>query len=113
MIVHEFSIASQIVETVKEHAKGRAVKTIRLIIGSLSGVQKESLFLYLPELLRASDMEDTDVEARVIRARMECACGHTYETDDLLDACPHCGKYERTIVDGKDCMIENIEVHDG
>jgi hydrogenase nickel insertion protein HypA len=108
--MHEFSIASQIADNIKEHAKGKKIEKINIQIGSLSGVFKESLEFYLQSLLKEFQSEEPVFHFTPVSASMTCECGFQFIAENLLNACPKCRGFKRSITAGKDCFVESIEV---
>jgi hydrogenase nickel incorporation protein HypA/HybF len=110
--MHEYSVATEIAEIVKQTAQGRPVKKISLAIGSLSGIFTDSLLMYLEIVLPDMGMNNVAIETREVPALFACACGNEYKAENIASACPACGGFERTIKAGHDCTVESIEVED-
>jgi hydrogenase nickel incorporation protein HypA/HybF len=110
--MHEYSVATEIASIVQQTAQGRRVKKITLAIGALSGIFSESLLMYLELVLPDMGMDGVRIETKETPAVFACACGNEYKAENMAQACPECGGYERTIKAGHDCIVESIEVED-
>lgn len=112
--VHEFSIATRLVQLVEEQARranAKKVTLVKVVAGKLTGV--------VPELLReafAFCSEGTVAEGAklvVEEAPLRCrcrACGAEYEPESLSLRCPKCGSAEFEIVSGRELLLERVEV---
>ena len=110
--MHEYSVASAIMNTALSAAGKRPVQKLTLRNGALSGVFAESLIMYLEMISEERGMSGLRIEIVPEKARFRCICGTEYESDNFLSACPSCNGYEREIVAGKECRLESIEVDD-
>jgi Zn finger protein HypA/HybF involved in hydrogenase expression len=111
--MHEYGVAAEIVRMVSDRAGGRVIIKVNLQVGDLSGVFCDSLAMYCDLLFR--DLQpDPAVEVAITRvaAAFECSCGTHYTPAAVLDPCPSCNGYERTVTGGDQCRIESIEVED-
>ena len=110
--MHEYAVASNIVDLVLEHSRGKRLEKVNLAIGAMSGIFDESLKMYLELILEEKGQTNVGLVARFIPATFHCACGKEYEAEKMTDACPACGNYDRKLIAGKDCTVESIEVSD-
>ncbi len=110
--MHEYGVALEIAETALKNAGGRRLSKVLLRIGDLSGVFAESLTMYLDLIFREKQKEPVTIVAEKVPARFKCACGAAYSPDKIFDPCPSCGGFDRTVIDGKECSIESIEIED-
>ena len=120
--MHEFSIASSIVEKVLEFAGKRAVSRIvevRLAIGELTCVEQEQLRFCFEAIAKETALEDSALEIETVRATVRCpSCayeGPPKYWDDALAAgrfptlaCPACGRATEAMA-GCDCAIKSIK----
>ena len=110
--MHEASVAEQILQTVEAHAQGRQVECIHLRVGRISGVVIDSLEFWLRLLLEEKNTPQTRVEFEDVPVKIQCLCGKEYAVENMTQTCPYCGEYGRTILQGRECMVESIEVDD-
>ena len=108
--MHEYGVALEIAQTALSAAGSRRLSKVTLRIGELSGVFAESLAMYCDLIFREKQSERVEVVAMTIPARFTCACGTVYSPRKLFDPCPSCGGADRTVIDGKECLLESIEV---
>jgi hydrogenase nickel incorporation protein HypA/HybF len=110
--MHEYAVASNIVELVLEKSLGRRVEKVNLSVGALSGIFTESLTMYLILILEEKGHLGVKIETQKASATFKCDCGKEYTASKMTNACPSCGGYNRLIIWGKDCVVESIEVSD-
>lgn len=110
--MHELSLAQGICRRIIERIGRKRLGVIRLDVGVLSGVEAQSLEFCLGEVARLDGLGEPAVEITRITPAMRCACGRTYEADDLLEACPDCGGYERDVVGGTELTVTSVDVLD-
>jgi hydrogenase nickel insertion protein HypA len=123
--MHEFSIATQILEDVLEFAAAhpsREVLTVRLEIGELMCVEPEQLKFCYDSIKTGTALKNSALELHSVAAVV--ACPHcNYEGapkywDGGLAAgaiatlqCPKCGKTARA-TQGHDCAIKSVQMVD-
>jgi len=110
--MHEYSIAKEISEIVIKNANNNKIIAIELKIGSLSGVFSESVIFYLELIFNEKGLMPIKIKIEAENALFKCNCGKEYQADNLLLSCPECGKFERDIIAGNECIIKNIIIED-
>jgi len=110
--VHELSLAQGICRMIAERLGRRRLATIRLDVGVLSGVNADSLQFCLGEVARLEDLGEPTIEINQIAPRMRCECGREYRVEDILEACPACGGYEREVVAGTELTVTSVDIPD-
>ena len=123
--MHEFSLATQIVESVLEfvqaHPAGEVLK-VRLQIGELTCVEAEQLRFCFNSIAERTPLENALLEIEPVSARIRCPhCRYQgaprYWENALAGAriptleCPECGQAARAI-QGHDCEIKSIQFVD-
>ncbi len=112
--MHELSIAMGIVAIAEKEAKKAnvaEVKAIDLEIGTLSGVEIESLNFAWPMAVANSVLEKAEKRIHLIKAKAKCMdCGFDYNIENLFDTCPKCGSYFKDIYQGKEMRVKSLEV---
>lgn len=108
--MHELSVAQSICESVIAHAAGRRVETMVIEVGTLSGVNCESLEFVLPDAAEICGLAVDGFAVETATAQAECACGNVYEAVELLEPCPKCGGFERSITGGEDVVVSKLIV---
>jgi Zn finger protein HypA/HybF involved in hydrogenase expression len=110
--MHEYGVALEIVAAAMAAASGRHVSKATVRVGGLSGVCGESLAMYCDLVFREKQPRAVDVVLITVPARFRCACGADYSPPRVFEPCPSCGGGDRSVIDGKECSLESIEVND-
>lgn len=110
--MHEFSIASAVVERAVHHARGRPVTAVTLRVGRLRQVIPDSLDFAFGIVSRETVCEGARLEQVVIPARLCCETCRTEWGIDLPDfRCPTCGE-RAAVVSGEELEVESIEIEE-
>ena len=121
--MHEFAMATQIVEAVLEEAKkndAKQVAEVRLVIGKLTFLGVDQVRFSYDILTKDTIMKDSKLTIREQDGIIECPnCGFKgavpFEDDPAYHVplptlkCPKCGESAK-IVKGKECAIESIRI---
>jgi hydrogenase nickel incorporation protein HypA/HybF len=124
--MHEFSIASSIVESVLEFvAKNKIEKVleVKLLIGELTAVESEQLRFCYGAITGETAMENSSLEIEQVKAAVSCPyCSYRgrpkYWHDALADSpivtlqCPECGQTAEP-TQGNECAIKTIKYRVG
>jgi hydrogenase nickel incorporation protein HypA/HybF len=109
--MHEFSIASAVVDTAVRHAGGRRVTVVTVRTGFLRQVVPDSLEFAFGILARETLCEGARLEQEVVPARLRCrACAAEGEIDRPVFRCAACGSADVDVVSGEELEVESIEV---
>ena len=108
--MHEFSIASAVVDTAVRHAAGRRVTVVTVRTGRLRQVVPDSLEFAFGILSRETVCEGARLEQEVVPARLGCPCGHETEIDLPVFRCAACGGADVEVLSGEELEVESIEV---
>jgi hydrogenase nickel incorporation protein HypA/HybF len=123
--MHEFSIATQILESVLEYAAihpKAEVLVVRLEIGELMCVDAGQLQFCYDSIKIGSPLENSRLEIEFLPAVVKCAhCdyegGPKYWEGALADSsiatlqCPGCGRAAQAVA-GRDCAIKSVQMFD-
>ena len=115
--MHELAIVEALLEQVgrelhRARQTGR-VKRLELTVGRLSGVHCPSLRFAFELLAPGTSVEGAALEIHEPRAVCACrGCGRRQEIDELVIQCPACGSPEIAIEEGRELMLQSIEVED-
>ena len=112
--MHELSIATSLVETAGRKAEangaGRVLR-VNVRIGSLSGVEPESLSFCFPIAARETVCDGAELHLEIVPASGTCTkCGAETEVHDLLAPCPTCGDWPLRVEGGREMQLESLEV---
>ena len=121
--MHEFSVTSQIVQSVlgeAEKRKAKKVTAVHLVIGKLTFLGLEQVRFAYEVLTKDTIMEGSKLFIKKQEGLVKCSrCGYEggfkYEDDTLYHVpmptlkCPTCGNLV-SITAGKECMIKSIRM---
>ncbi len=113
--MHELSIAMGIIKIAEEETK-KANKTkvelIELEIGSLAGVELESLNYVWATATKGTVLEKAELEIDYKIAQARCLeCKTLYEMEKVYDSCPKCNSFFKEIIQGKELRVKSLEVN--
>ena len=112
--MHELSIAVAIVDiAATETAKANANKVdwIELEIGTLAGIEIDSLNFVWPSAIKGTVLENATKKISIIHGEAKCKdCGSSYNLDTIYDACPSCNSYLKDITKGKELVVKSLEL---
>jgi hydrogenase nickel incorporation protein HypA/HybF len=120
--MHELAIAEALIEQVGAELEraGRdtrlrvgAVKRLELAVGWLSGVHCDSLRFAFELLSPGTPAEGAELSIRQPPAISRCRqCGTATEITEMVIDCPHCRSPEIVIEEGRELLLESIEIED-
>ena len=112
--MHELSIALgsvKIAESEKERVGAHKIEGIELQIGTLSGVELDSLEFAWPLAVKDSALEHSEKRIDVVEGEAQCLeCEQKYELTHIFDACPNCKSYFKDILHGQELRVKALEV---
>lgn len=122
--MHEFSMATQIIDKALEIAKekkAKKVKSIEISVGELILLGEDQLEFWLKEILNKKKItKDAKIKINPVKALVKCnKCGYTgnLKPDSKHDhhshpvfSCPNCGDSALDIKEGRDCVIKRVQV---
>jgi hydrogenase nickel incorporation protein HypA/HybF len=110
--MHEMSIALSIIDLASEQAvkaKAEKIKEIELDIGTLSGIELESLNFALEVAVGGTLLEKSIVKINSIEAESECLeCGLIFKSLNLINACPSCKELNTKIIRGREMQLKSL-----
>ena len=112
--MHELSIALGIVNIAEKEtkkAKAQKVELIELEIGTLAGIEFDSLDFVWPSAVKNTVLEYAEKKIHIVEAEAKCAdCETIFKVEQVYDACPECNSYLKHIVKGKELLVKSLEV---
>lgn len=112
--MHELSVALGIVNIAENEIKkahATSVELIELEIGTLSGIEMESLNFVWPTAVYNTVLEHAVKKVNIIEGKARCIdCDSVFKIDHLYDSCPKCNSYLKGIIQGKELRVKAIEV---
>jgi hydrogenase nickel incorporation protein HypA/HybF len=111
--MHEMSIAIGIVNIAKKEAKKAKIKkfsAINLEIGTLAGIEFESLNFVWGSAVKGTVLEKARKHIDIIKGKAQCSdCGTEYNIKYIHDNCPKCGSFLKIILQGKELRVKSLE----
>jgi hydrogenase nickel incorporation protein HypA/HybF len=119
--MHEFSVMSQIVDSLLSEAKehnARKIEEVDLRIGEYTMLGEEQLRFAYEVLSKDTILEGSKLTISQIKGRIKCDCGFEGEVEPSPDSphkvvpmleCPRC-KGVAKIIEGRECVIRNIRM---
>ncbi len=112
--MHELSIAQALVtqiETAANEAGSESVKSVKIIVGGLSGVDAEALRMAFPIAAEDSCVANARLDIDEDPAIIACkTCGVRSTPDFPLPICSACDSMDVTIEGGQSLLLESIEL---
>ncbi|MGZ0014708.1 hydrogenase maturation nickel metallochaperone HypA/HybF [Yeosuana sp. AK3] len=112
--MHELSIALGIVDIAEKETKKAQkskVDLIELEIGTLAGIEFDSLDFVWPIAVKNSVLEFALKKIKVIHGEAKCSdCDTVFKLDHVYDSCPNCNSYLKVIIKGKELLVKSLEV---
>ncbi len=115
--MHELAIAEALIEQVGTEldraGQNKAVKRLELAVGRLSGVHCDCLRFAFELLSPGTPVEGAELTIREPPAVARCReCGASTEIAEMVIDCPRCGSPEIVIEEGRELLLETIEIED-
>ncbi len=119
--MHEFSVMSQIVDSILEEAKKRDAKRIEQVdleIGDYTMLGQEQMRFAFDVLAKDTILEGAKLNITTRPGKVKCSCGYEGSPSVSEDSphkvvpileCPKCGGAAK-IVEGRECIIRNIRL---
>ncbi len=112
--MHELSIALGIVKIAEDEtakAKADKVDLIELEIGTLAGIEFDSLDFVWISAVKDTVLEKAVKKTIVIKAKAKCIdCNTIFDIKYVYDSCPKCNSFLKVIIKGKELRVKALEV---
>jgi hydrogenase nickel incorporation protein HypA/HybF len=112
--MHELSIALGIVKIAEEEmakAGSKQIEAIELEIGTLAGIEFESLDFVWPMAVKNTVLENAEIKIEIIQARAKCIdCDTIYPIENIYDACTGCGSFFKALLQGKELRVKSLDI---
>jgi len=112
--MHELSIVANLFEILEEKAKEKKAKkilTVKLKVGSLSGVVPEFLETAFDIYKKETIASKARLVVEKIPLKIQCQKCHTETVkDDFVFICNQCGSRELKTLSGTELLLEKIEM---
>lgn len=112
--MHEMALADGvlgIIESAQRAQHFHTVRTVRLEIGELAGVEVAALLSCLGIVFRHSIARDARIECETAPGRGWCMeCAQSVPIATLYAGCPHCGGAQVQATDGLQMRVQDLIV---
>lgn len=112
-LMHELSVAMGIVRIAENEmakVKAKSVELIELEIGTLAGIEFDSLDFVWTSAVKDTVLENAEKRIKIIPGKAQCgACNTIYPIQFIYDNCPDCGSFLKSIVQGKELRVISLE----
>ncbi|MFP4332126.1 MAG: hydrogenase maturation nickel metallochaperone HypA [Campylobacterales bacterium] len=112
--MHEYSIVNALIDLCEEHVeKNKASKVISLkvAIGSLSGVEADLLLSSYDTFKEGTVCEDAIMDVQRIEPEAIClTCEEEFGVDEYNFLCPKCGSGQTKLIKGKEMHLMSLEL---
>jgi hydrogenase nickel incorporation protein HypA/HybF len=112
--MHELSIAHNVLEIVQQYVpmnQQEDVRTVRMMVGELSGVVADSLAFCFQAITAGTPLERAVLEIEHIPLRARCRqCENLSTIEQTRFQCPACGSTDVEITSGRELQVREIEL---
>jgi hydrogenase nickel incorporation protein HypA/HybF len=112
--MHEISLCRsllQVIERQSEQQHFRRVKTVRLEVGALAGVEPAALEFSFAAVMKQTLAEGARLEIIRVPAQGWCEqCGRSIVIEQRIDSCPVCHAFPLGITAGDELNLKELEV---
>jgi hydrogenase nickel incorporation protein HypA/HybF len=112
--MHEVALAQAVwrqVESEMAKRPGQRLLALTLAVGRWSGADPESLQFALGLVAQDSAWPAAAVHMRSVPLALRCrACRREFQPGEVDLVCPGCGSYDSEVLQGRDVLLESIEV---
>lgn len=112
--MHEMSLAESVIDLVEYRARREGcqrVKTVRLEIGKLSGVEPEAMRFCFDAVAGGTLAEGAALDIVEQEGRAWCFdCGGMMPLAARSDSCPECGGFRLRVDEGAAMRVKELEV---
>jgi hydrogenase nickel incorporation protein HypA/HybF len=112
--MHEMSLAESVLAIIEDYAQREGfarVKTVRLEIGRMAGVEIEAMRFCFDAVTRGSVAEAAALDIVELPGAGWCLkCSEAIEMEEPLGACPRCGSHQVQVTGGAEMRVRELEV---
>lgn len=114
--MHELAIADSLVKAVLQEMERagvppRTLRKARVVVGALQQIVPENLTQAYDLLTRDTAAHGSELSVRTVPVRIACSnCGWNGNLPGGLYICPRCNTTTVTIVEGRELLLDSLEV---
>jgi len=113
--MHEISICEGILQVIEDQAVAHnftQVKSLRLEVGPMAGIELEALHFSYEVVTRGTIADKSKLEVIRLPVQAWCMpCSRSVKVEQRFEACPECGSYQVEINGGDELRIKDMEVN--
>lgn len=112
--MHELSLASDIIDTVKQTLSPEELPSLRKIVlevGAYSGVVPDSLSFSFEAITAGTELSGAELEIIDIPFRLKCnQCKRETDPEFPIMLCENCGSNDTVVISGDELKIKELEI---
>jgi hydrogenase nickel incorporation protein HypA/HybF len=109
--MHELSVTQSILDIVLQHANGRKVQQVNLVIGQFSSIVDDSVQFYWEIIAEDTLAAEAKLHFERIPGEMTCkSCGHIFHPGSETFLCPSCESSTVWVSRGREFQVDSIDV---
>lgn len=112
--MHELSLVASVFEVLEDEARkhdARRVTRVTLRVGAMAGIVPELLESAFETYQKGTIAETARLEIVVVPVRLRCPdCGGEAVREDTDFSCAGCGSRRVEIIEGRDLVVERVEL---
>ena len=112
--MHELSLADDVIRIVTgqlDESDLASVKIVRVAIGEMMMVEKDTFIFAYDALKEDTPLKDSRMELQSIPLKALCGnCGAHFVPERLHPRCPECGGQNYSITEGNSMFVKEVEV---
>lgn len=112
--MHELSLAQAMVEQLEayvRHEGAQQIVKINLVIGAMSGVERDPFEFAFPLVAEGTAAEGAVLEFEEVPLKVRCRdCGEECNPPFPMVKCNSCSSREVDMIDGEDFSIKSMEI---
>ena len=114
--MHELSVAQEILRIVHQYVpdpKPETVKLVKVSVGKLSNILKDSLTFCFEAITSDTPLKGTSLEIIELPVKIQCSsCAEVSEINEPVFACPNCGDNQIKVISWTELKVDEIELFD-
>ena len=111
--MHELAITQNIVDIALKGAPDARVTGVTIVIGELSGIVEDSVRFCFDIVAEGTAAKGANLTFHRVPTLLRCnQCAFEFKLDDGDWVCPQCGNLGGSVIQGRECYVESIDVED-
>jgi hydrogenase nickel incorporation protein HypA/HybF len=112
--MHEIALAEGILVIALEASSGKKIEHVRLRIGGLQHITRESLQFAFDLLAEETPAKGATIHLREIPARFRCKkCSREFPYNGGVLICSHCTGVDLEVLEGEEILVDSVELAGG